>query len=130
MKPMAWGLLAVTMLVTNACQPPPRPQSVTASHLVALLREKLEPCWKGQMNTPTFASRSVALEINLAPDGSVESVTPTQPDQMVSDPAFRALASAAMRAVLACSPFEMSPVAYEDWRNVVLIFRGKGKLGV
>jgi hypothetical protein len=126
MNPRAWALLAVTMLVTNACQPPPRPQPITASHLAALLRAKLEPCWKEPMSTPAFAGRSVALEINMAPDGTVENVTPTEPDRMATDPVLRALANAAMGAVLACSPLEMSPVAYEHWRNVVLIFRGEG----
>jgi membrane protein involved in colicin uptake len=81
------------------------------------------------MNTPAFAGRSVALEINLAPDGTVENVTPTQPDQMVTDPVLRALANAAMRAVLVCSPLDLSAVAYQHWRNVVLIFRGEGQAG-
>jgi hypothetical protein len=120
----------MTMVVTGACQPPPRqrPEPVTPSELAALLRQQLGPCWKGSTATPAFAGQEVALEIKMTPDGAIEDVTPIQPDQMATDPTLRALANAAMQAVLACSPLAMAPAPYEDWRNVVLIFRGESQV--
>jgi membrane protein involved in colicin uptake len=98
---------------------------MTPSELAALLREQLEPCWKGPMATPAFAGQEVAIEIKMTPDGAVEDVTPAQPDQVTSSPILRALADAAMQAILACSPLDMATAPYEDWQNVVLIFRGE-----
>jgi hypothetical protein len=119
----------MTIVLAAACQPPvrQRPEPATPARLTAVLRERLEPCWQEQAALPAFAGKSVALEIRMAPDGRVDVVTPVDRGQVAADPVLRALADAAISAVLACSPLNLDPLPYEDWRNVVLVFLGRGR---
>ena len=120
------GLVGTTMVILGACQTAPQPsEPVTPSELAAMLRQQLDPCWQGPMNTPAFTGLEAALEIKMTPDGAIEDITPIEPDLVANNLTLRTFANAAMRAVLQCSPLDMAAVPYDDWHDVVLIFRGR-----
>ena len=120
------GLFGMGLVILGACQTAPQPpEPVTPSELAAILQQQLDPCWQGPMNTPAFSGLEVALEIKMTPDGAIEDITPIEHDLVANNLALRAFTNAAMRAILQCSPLDMASVPYDDWHDIVLIFRGR-----
>lgn len=96
--------------------------SINPSVLVASISRQITPCWNIPIAAQGIGGLRAELEISLGPDGSVQTVAPTDLGRMSSDPVFRAFAESAVRAVRACSPLKLPPESYQVWRNVIFNF--------
>lgn len=95
---------------------------INPSVLVASISRQITPCWNIPIAAQGIGGLRAELEISLGPDGSVQTVAPTDLGRMSSDPVFRAFAESAVRAVRACSPLKLPPESYQVWRNVIFNF--------
>jgi hypothetical protein len=122
-----WILLAAALVLASSCRPEQEPAPPTGARgLAVMLRDAIAPCWNDRALQLEPAGAAVAINIQTMPDGRVKSVRPMEPERLAADPAAHAVADAAMAAVIACSPLDLPPASYEDWRDVVLTFRVEG----
>jgi outer membrane biosynthesis protein TonB len=96
--------------------------AINPSVLVASISRQITPCWNIPIAAQGIGGLRAELDIQLGPDGSVQSVAPTEAGRMRSDPVFRAFAESAVRAVRACSPLKLPPESYHVWRNIIFNF--------
>lgn len=96
--------------------------SINPSVLVASISRQITPCWNIPIAAQGIGGLRAELDIQLGPDGSVQSVVPTEAGRMRSDPVFRAFAESAVRAVRACSPLKLPSESYHVWRNIIFNF--------
>lgn len=88
-----------------------------ADLLRGLLNSQLTQCWRlpaggGGTDTPV-----VVLTWRLKPDGALDGEPRVVQPQ--NSPLFQVAAEAAIRAVKACSPFQLPPDRYQNWREIV-----------
>ena len=95
---------------------------INPSLLVASISRQITPCWNIPVAAQGIGGLRAELNIVLGPDGSVQSVVPTDAGRMSRDPVFRAFAESAVRAVRACSPLKLPPESYQLWRNIIFNF--------
>lgn len=124
-----WILLGVGLILVASCRPEAQSSSPDARGLAVMLRDAIAPCWNERVSRLTVTEGAAAINVRTMPDGSVESVRPTEPDRLDADPELQAVADAAMAAIIACSPLPLPRARYEDWRDVVLTFRVGGAAG-
>jgi hypothetical protein len=105
--------------------------NLTASELAALSAQ-LRRCWNPPATVKDAQYLIVDVDVTVNPDRTL-SGTPSVDDQarMGSDPAFRAAALAAMRALRnpACSPLDLPPDKYQEWQTMTIHFDPKELLG-
>ena len=106
---------------TNQAGPDQQAQ-VNPSALIAAISRQVTPCWNIPVGAQGVEGLRAELHIQLRPDGSVQSVEPTDPGRMEADPAFRTFAESAVRAVRACAPLKLPPEQYQVWRNIIFNF--------
>jgi hypothetical protein len=119
---------------------PPRPASgahapisanLTASEMDAL-SQQLRRCWSLPATAKDAQDLSVDVDITVNPDRTLAG-PPIVSDQgrMASDPAFRAAAMAATRALRnpECSPLALPPDKYQEWQSMTVHFDPKEMLG-
>jgi hypothetical protein len=87
------------------------------------IKEQIQPCWTLPQGAQGLAGLVVPINIRLGPDGTVRSAQPVEAMRMQTDPVYRAVAEAAVRATYQCSPLKLTPYDYQDWRNLTLNFR-------
>ena len=95
---------------------------INASLLAASISRQITPCWNIPVAAQGIGGLRAELNIVMGPDGSVQSVVPTDAARMSRDPVFRAFAESAVRAVRACSPLKLPPESYQLWRNIIFNF--------
>ncbi len=87
------------------------------------IRQQLKRCWRMPAGMRDAHTLIVKLQLQLGIDGAVQDV---QIDQMMryrTDPAFRAAADSAVRAVRKCSPLQGLPQDnYGAWRDMEMTF--------
>jgi outer membrane biosynthesis protein TonB len=105
--------------------------NLTASELAALSAQ-LGRCWSIPAAAKDAQDLVVDVEVTVNPDRTV-SGQPSVLDQgrMASDPAFRAAAMAAVRALRnpQCTPLELPPDKYQEWQSMTIHFDPKEMLG-
>ena len=97
----------------------------------AALNDQLSKCWSLPAGVKDADTMVVPLLVEVNPDRTVASVRVDDQARMASDPVFRAVAMAAMRAVRNpdCSPLALPPDKYETWKSMLLNFDPKQMLG-
>lgn len=95
---------------------------INPSLLAASISRQITPCWNIPIAAQGVSGLRAELTIQLAPDGSVQSVAATEAERVRNDPVFRAFAESAVRAVHACSPLKLPPESYQLWRNIIFNF--------
>ena len=95
---------------------------INPSLLAASISRQITPCWNIPVAAQGIGGLRAELNIVMGPDGSIQSVVPTDAARMSRDPVFRAFAESAVRAVRACSPLKLPPEAYQLWRNIIFNF--------
>jgi outer membrane biosynthesis protein TonB len=95
---------------------------INPSLLAASISRQITPCWNIPVAAQGIGGLRAELNIVMGPDGSVQSVVPTDAARMSRDPVFRAFAESAVRAVRACSPLKLPPESYQLWRNIIFNF--------
>jgi len=93
------------------------PATPGAQAAAAAIGARIGACWKGP-NTPT--APAVLLKLTLAQDGSVGAVETIEKKRFSAEPAYRASATAATRAVLQCAPFSLPAADFAAWKSLAL----------
>jgi hypothetical protein len=89
---------------------------------VDALRRQIGRCWTLPVGADRIEGMVVKLRIQVRPDRTVQQVTIQDQGRMDGDPAFRAVAESARRAVDRCSPLQLPPGKYTIWRDIVMSF--------
>ncbi len=92
-----------------------------AATLVDKLRQKIESCW----NIPAGVEDAQNLRVRIRFQMSGEGLVTGGPEVLnhMGHPAFNAAAQSAVRAVLACQPYDFLPIEkYDLWKDVILNF--------
>ena len=88
---------------------------------IAALRQAIQNVWTRPGGT--YEDEKVPLKIRINPDGEVINATVDDPDDRMSrDPAYRAFAESAVRAVLRASPLPIPNGKHEQVNNSVFRF--------
>jgi hypothetical protein len=105
--------------------------NLTASEMDAL-SQQLRQCWSLPATAKDAQNLAVDVDITVNPDRTL-AAAPRVEDQgrMASDPAFRAAAMAAVRALRMpqCSPLALPPDKYQEWQSMTVHFDPKEMLG-
>ena len=94
--------------------------------VIDLIRRQVEKNWSVPAGAKDARDMSVALRIQLRPDGSVIDAEYVDTDRLdeAYRRAFRAMAESAKRAVFKASPLQGLPTdKYEKWRDIQFTFR-------
>ena len=87
---------------------------------VDALRRQIGRCWTLPVGADRIEGMVVKLRIQVRPDRTVQQVTIQDQGRMDGDPAFRAVAESARRAVDRCSPLQLPAEKYAIWRDIVM----------
>lgn len=99
---------------------------MTQSELDAL-RSQIAQCWSPPAGAIGAEDLRVRVRFELARSGEVSG----SPEVLnsSSNPAFRAAASSAVRAVMRCGPYNLPVAKYESWQQVIINFDPRELLG-
>ncbi len=100
-----------------------------SADLVDALRQKIESCWNVPAGVRDAEGLRVRIRFQMSPDGLVTG----GPEVLnaMAHPAFDAAARSAVRAVLACQPYDfLPPEKYEAWKDIILNFDPSRMLAV
>jgi len=88
------------------------------------LRRQIGQCWNPPIGARDVQSLVVEISIDVNPDRTVADVDIVDKGRYASDSFFRAAADAAVRAVRnpKCSPLELAPDKYEQWKRIDFTF--------
>jgi hypothetical protein len=93
------------------------PATPGAQAAASAIGERIGACWKGPNAS---AAPAVLLRLTLAQDGSVSAVETIEKKRFSAEPAYRASATAATRAVLQCAPFSLPAADFAAWKSLAL----------
>lgn len=91
------------------------------------LRSQVAMCWNPPVGAVGAEELKVKVRFNLSQSGEVSG----GPEVMNSNgnPAFRAAASSAVRAVMRCQPYSLPVAKYDTWQEVIINFDPREMLG-
>ncbi|NDH60645.1 MAG: hypothetical protein EBY18_03110 [Alphaproteobacteria bacterium] len=107
---------------------PPKPAPanlaavVTASEIEGV-RQKIRPCWNTQGGARDQAM-VITLVVEMSQNGTPVKADLREPGRYNSDPAYRAAADAAHRAIMnpRCQPWPLSPEKFNSWKTITFNF--------
>jgi len=99
---------------------------MTQSELDAL-RSQVSQCWNPPVGAAGAEDLNVRVRFNLSQSGEVSGGPEVLNSS--SNPAFRAAASSAVRAVMRCAPYSLPVAKYDAWQEVILNFDPRELLG-
>ena len=99
---------------------------MTLSELDAL-RSQVAQCWSPPVGAIGAETLAVKVKFGLDRSGQVSA----SPEVMngSSNPAFRAAASSAVRAVMRCAPYSLPAEKYDAWQEVIINFDPRELIG-
>ena len=85
-----------------------------------LLRRQISQCWNMPSGARNAETLIVEVLIHVNQDRTVQDAEVVDHSRMASDPFFRAAAEAALRALHnpKCTPLELPPDKYEEWKTI------------
>jgi outer membrane biosynthesis protein TonB len=87
----------------------------------SMFRRQVETCWKKPYGGVEQERPEVAFNIRLTKEGKLEAM-PT-PDGTPSSTYARAYQESALRAIIACQPYNLPAQFYEEWKAFVPVFQ-------
>jgi len=81
---------------------------------------KVEGCWKKPYGALDQQKPTVSFEIHLKRDGTLESMPVAQ--GAPTTPYLRAYQESALRAIIACQPYNLPASMFDDWKWFVPVF--------
>jgi outer membrane biosynthesis protein TonB len=87
----------------------------------AMFQRQVERCWKKPYGGIESQKPEVAFAIRLKRDGTLEG-SPV-PEGVPSTPYLRVYQESALRAIIACQPYNLPAQFYEEWRAFVPVFQ-------
>ncbi len=100
-------------------------ERLAAQKLVAVITAQISPCWSIPIGAKDVQGMSVDIRIRMNPDGTYATLPQIRNTaRMATDPAFRALAESAVRALRdpACTPLKLPYADYNDWKDIIFAF--------
>jgi len=96
------------------------------------LRAQIAQCWSVPAGARDAENLIVEIRVVVNPDMTVQSARISDVARMNSDPFYRTAAESALRAVLnpRCSPLQLPPNKYDEWRTMVLSFNPREMFGL
>lgn len=91
------------------------------------VREQVMQCWNPPVGASGDGTLAVRVEFSLNADGTL--ADGPRVVNSSSNPAFRAAAGAATRAVQRCAPLKLPAEAYDYWKTVKINFDPKDMMG-
>lgn len=93
-------------------------------------KHQLEPCWNIPAGAKFAENLAVEIRVTMNRDMTVDNAIILDKSRYNRDPAFRAAADSAMRALRnpRCSPFKLPPDKYNEWKSIVINFDPRGML--
>ena len=114
---------------TAATAPPSsQPRAPLGAQLTAsdidLVREKLRPCFNPPFGAKEKPDLAAEIRVVMNRDGTVQQARVVDTGQYASDPVYRALADAGIRALRNpdCSPLPLPADRYDVWQTIVFPF--------
>jgi len=95
----------------------PSRASPGATAATQAIGQRISSCWRSPEAPDAPAVR---LLLTLAEDGSVTAVETLDKQRFASEPAYRAAAATATRAVFKCSPFSIAAGEYAVWKTLAI----------
>lgn len=94
------------------------------------LRQQLSQCWSIQAGAKYAENLVVEIRLTVNRDRTVQNAVIQDRWRYNQDPAFRAAADSAVRAVLSpmCTPLRLPPEKYEGWKDIIVSFDPKDML--
>lgn len=94
------------------------------------LRQQLSQCWSIQAGARYAEDLVVEVRLTVNRDRTVQNAVIQDRWRYNQDPAFRAAADSAVRAVLSpmCTPLRLPPEKYEGWKDIIVSFDPKDML--
>jgi len=108
----------------------PKVSAVQRQQLEASVQEQIQRCWSLDPGARRAEDLVVEITVNLAPDGRVigqPRVVDTA--RMTRDAYFRSAAENAVRAIQKCSPLDLPPAQYSEWKTMNLTFNPREMFG-
>lgn len=98
---------------------------------IDVIRRQIEACWNIPAGARNAENLIVSIRVWVNPDGTVSDAKIIDSSRMNSDPFFRSAAESALRAVLnpRCSPLQIPPKKYDQFKELVLNFNPKEAAG-
>jgi outer membrane biosynthesis protein TonB len=87
----------------------------------AMFRRKVETCWKKPYGGIEQERPEVAFNIRLKKDGTLEA--PPAPDGTPPTPYARAYSDSALRAIIACQPYNLPAQFFDEWKAFTPVFQ-------
>ena len=113
---------ALVALAALALTAPARAEDATAA-LATTLHRQIARCWTMPADIPAHVE-TVRVKFSLTESGELDG-SPTIEGPLAGDPATKAFAASAIRAVVRCAPFtglaQLAP--YEAWKSVAVTFK-------
>lgn len=113
----------VQQVTRQAPQAPNLAAVVTASEVEGV-RQKIRPCWNFPVGVKGQDQLVITLVVQMNQDGTPVKADLRETGRYNSDPAYRAAADAAHRAIMnpRCQPWPLSPDKYNAWRTITFNF--------
>jgi hypothetical protein len=113
----------VEKITRTAPQAPNLAAVVTASEVEGV-RQKIRPCWNFISGIKGAEDLVVTLVVQMNQDGTPVKADLKDTGRYNNDPAYRAAADAAHRAIMnpRCQPWPLSPEKYTSWRTITFNF--------
>lgn len=110
--------------VTRQAPSAPNLASVVTASEIEGVRSKIRPCWNFPAGVRDQAALVVTLVVQMNQDGTPVKAELKDTGRYNSDPAYRAAADAAHRAIMnpRCQPWPLSPEKYNSWRSITFNF--------
>lgn len=88
------------------------------------LRRQIQQCWNVPAGARDAEKLVVEVLIEVNPDRTVREAKVVDQNRFATDPFFRAAAESALRALRnpKCSPLELPPDQYEQWKTILFNF--------
>jgi hypothetical protein len=116
-------LYVVVFLFLAACATPSDPMA--ASEVDTLQRQILRQflsCWTPPAGIKGTDAMVAQVRVLMRPDRTVDAITTENQARYNQDPVFRAVAESVRQAIEKCSPLNLPPDKYEQWRDFRITF--------
>lgn len=114
--------------VAATAPPSSQPRAPLGAQLTAsvidLVREKLRPCFNPPFGAKEKPDLVADIQVMMNPDGTVQQAHVADMGQYGSDPVYRAIADAGVRALKnpECSPLPLPPDRFDLWQSFIFGF--------
>ena len=86
----------------------------------AMFQSQVERCWKKPYGSLDQQKPEASFDIRLKRDGTLEAMP--VPVGNASTPYLRAYQDSALRAIIACQPYNLPPTMFEEWKSFEPVF--------